>query len=509
MATESDVSSRRRVKDLVTSRSAPSGPRSGRRMRVESRWKPPLRWHGWAGRSHDSTRVGGRVSKAVHVPRAPSVSAPDPRTLVTSLHRRGVALELQTIDLCFLAALHVRAERSGEASFQEDQLLDVFDQVVALTKESGNERGAKKRASHVVRRLREQKLLVRVDGAGVTRSGEYALTRLATGIIGFYLEDEALTRESLDVLAGTLTACLEGIRDAVRAADSPDAWRTQVVGPLRVTIFELAGGIERRQRGFDLQQESFQREIASLLAADWFGAVERCTKLLDTTSAMLHELNDILLRHGHRFGELLQEILEGAADAEQEEAERAARDAIEQVERVEAWGSARQRAWSDYHEWVHRYLRDVVRLDPSRTLVHRLREQLAGRGGRRYALTVANARAIRVLRPTAVRAPGAPVRSPKKEREPKLDAEVTRDPDAELKTSIGAAIAAGAHGLADVTARVCGADADRDARFRAAGKIAQLVSDMTQVVVATERPWLPAGDGIVVEEWTLPDLEKA
>ena len=37
----------------------------------------------------------------------------------------------------------------------------------------------------------------------------------------------------------------------------------------------------------------------------------------------------------------------------------------------------------------------------------------------------------------------------------------------------------------------------------------QLVSDMTQVVVATERPWLPAGDGIVVEEWTLPDQEKA
>ncbi|MDF2696647.1 MAG: Chromosome partition protein MukF, partial [Labilithrix sp.] len=233
------------------------------------------------------------------------MSAPDPRTLVTSLHRRGITLELQTLDVCFLAALHARAERSGIASFQEDQLLDVFDQVVALTSDEPSEGRTKRRATHVVRRLRDQKLLVRVDGAGVMRSGEYALTRLATAIIGFYLEDEALTRESLDVLAGTLTTCLEGIRDAVRTADSAEAWRKEVVGPLRVTIFELAGGIERRQRGFDLQQEAFQREIAALLAADWFGAVERCTKLLETTSAMLHELNGILLRHGHRFAELL------------------------------------------------------------------------------------------------------------------------------------------------------------------------------------------------------------
>jgi len=436
------------------------------------------------------------------------VSAPDPRSLVTSLHRRGVALELHTIDLCFLAALHVRAERTGVASFPEDQLLDVFDQVVALTKDASGETGAKKRATHVVRRLREQKLLVRVDGSGVVRSGEYALTRLATGIIGFYLEDEALTRESLDVLASTLTTCLEGIRDAARAAESPDAWRTQIVGPLRVTIFELAGGIERRQRGFDLQQEAFQREIAALLAADWFGAVERCTQLLETTSAMLHELNGILLRHGNRFAELLQEVLERAIDAEHEEAERAARDALDQVERLAAWGAARQRAWSDYHDWVHRYLRDVVRLDPSRTLVHRLREQLAGRGGKRYALTIANAPPIRLLRATPVETSSTPVRSPKKERERKLDREIPSDPDAELKTKVGAALAAGARGLADVTSRVCEPDADLDTRFRAAGKIAQIVSDLASVEAVRERPWVPAGDGIVVEEWSVRDEEK-
>ncbi|HVJ93867.1 MAG TPA: condensin subunit MukF [Labilithrix sp.] len=437
------------------------------------------------------------------------MSAPDPRTLLTSLHRRGVTLELQTIDLCFLAALYMRGERSGEASFHEDQLLDVFDQVVALAKEASGESGARKRATHVVRRLREQKLLVRVDGAGVTRAGEYALTRLATGIVGFYLEDEALTRESLEVLAGTLTACLEGIGAAVRTAESSEAWRTQVTGPLRVTVIELAGGIERRQRGFDLQQEAFQREIAALLAADWFGAVERCTTLLDTTSAMLHELNEILLRHTHRFGELLVEILERASDGEHEEAERAAREAIEQVDRVAAWGAARQRAWSDYHDWVHRYLRDVVRLDPSRTLVHRLREQLAGRGGKRYALTVANAPAIRLLRPPVVPPPAPPVRRPKKERDHELEPESMCDPDAELKAAIGEALASGARGLAEVTTRVSSPDADLDTRFRVAGKVAQIVAGLAKVGAATERPWLSAGESLLVEEWTLRNEEKA
>ena len=71
----------------------------------------------------------------------------------------------------------MRAERAGVASFQEDELLDVFEQVALLTKDSAGESGGKKRATHVVRRLRDQKLLVRVDGAGVMRSGEYALTR--------------------------------------------------------------------------------------------------------------------------------------------------------------------------------------------------------------------------------------------------------------------------------------------------------------------------------------------
>jgi chromosome partition protein MukF len=355
----------------------------------------------------------------------------------------------------------------------------------------------------VIRRLREQKLLVRVDGAGLLRTGEYALTRLATGIVRFFLEDEALTRESLGILASTLTHTLTGVRDAARTAHGDAAWRSEVESPLRVTLFELAGGIERRQRGFDMQQEELQREIAAVIQADWFAAVERCTALLDATSTTLRELNDMLLGQTQIFEELLAEVQERAAEAGHEDASLAARDALDQVERIAAWGAARQRAWSDYHEWVHRYLRDVVRLDPSRTLVHRLREQLAGRAGKAYSLTVAHAPPIQLLRAFEAAPSAKPVARPRKERDEALTEESAEDPDAALAGSVHEALAAGARGLAAVTARVSAADEGVDARFRTAGKVAQIVAQVAEIEVLAERPWVPAGEGIVVEEWPL------
>ena len=436
-------------------------------------------------------------------PRTP-LTPPTPLALVTTLHRRGVTLDLQTIDLCFLAALHLRAEHGGLASFGEEALLDVFQQVVELTKDAR----PGKRATHVIRRLREQMLLVRVDGAGVVRTGEYALTRLGTAIVSFYLEDDALTRESLGVLAGTLATILATVRDAALAASDDATWKAGVVGPLRVTLFELARGIERRQRGFDVQQEQLQREIAAVLAADWFGAVSRCTSLLDATSAALRELNEVLLGHAQSLEQLLQEITERAIEAVQEEAEHAARAALDQLERIVAWGSARQRAWSDYHEWVHRYLRDVVRLDPIRTLVHRLREQLAGRAGKAYALTIARAAPIRLLRAVEPPPSPEPVARPRKEREKELSAVIPADPDVELAIAVAGALATGARGLAAVTSLVGGADDTLDSRFRIAGRVAQIVANTTAVAPTAERPWVDAGEGLVVEDWTLGEQER-
>ena len=88
-------------------------------------------------------------------------------------------------------------------------------------------------------------------------------------------------------LIPTLRAQLAEILATAKKASGEEAWRTKVVGPLRVTVVDLVAGIERRQRGLDAQQEEVQAEIAKLLSADWFSAVGRCQSLLDATTSTL------------------------------------------------------------------------------------------------------------------------------------------------------------------------------------------------------------------------------
>lgn len=353
-----------------------------------------------------------------------------------------------------------------------------------------------RRASPAIQRLREQRLLARVDGQGVVRTGEFALTRLATAIVEFFLDEDVLTRESLSVLTGSLATALGGIRDAARAG----AWG-EVEGPLRLTIGELVAGIERRQRGLDLQQEDFQTEIRRLLEADWFGAIDRCQDLLASTSATLHELNQVLLRDTAVLLALLHDLEELAVAAGQRGAEKAVLAVVEQVDRIAAWGAARQRAWSEYFQYVHRYLRDVVRLDPTRALTQRLRDQLAG-GGARFALTIAGAPPIRILRTVAPPRDRPPVVRPRAPREKEPAPDVGEDPEAVLATKVQRALDGGATALSTVTDEVTH-ELDGGQRFVEAGRVAHTVVRLARARSERERPWVVVGGDLAIEDWTV------
>jgi chromosome partition protein MukF len=430
----------------------------------------------------------------------------DPSRVIALLAGRGVSLELETIDLCLLAALHVRASQAALPSFTEQQLLDAFEEVSAALDEAG-ESTRRRRAAACLRRLREQRLLSRIDGAGVVRAGEFALSRLATGIIEFYLEEESLTRENLAVLTRTLHASLLEVLEAARRAQETSEWHEGVVAPLRVTVAELVAGIERRQSAFDAQQEELQREIGALLQSDWFGAVERCQSLLEVMSTTLRELNEMLLRDAHQLQGVLQDVQELAVAAAAGDAEHAVRRAMEQVDRIGAWGSARQRAWSEYYQYVHRFLRDVVRLDPSRALAQRLRELLSGKSGRPHALRVAAAPPLRLLRPVENLGERPPVRRPRKEREKPPAQEPAEDPQALLEARVRSVMKGGAQGLVEVT-RELTAELEAAQRFAAAGRIAQAVAGVCHAEADVERPWVPVRDDLVVEEWRVPPLEE-
>ncbi len=426
---------------------------------------------------------------------------PDPQRILGALSRHQVSIDLATIDLCFLAALYLRAERESLASFDEDTLLDQFEQTCDLV-EPGAE-NPRKRATHAIQRLREQRMLARVDGVGIVQTGEYTLTRLAAAVVAYFIADETLTRESLTLLTHTLSAQLAQILNAARRAENEEDWRSKVVAPLRVTVGDLIGGIERRQRGLDAQQEEVQAEIAGLLSADWFGAIDRCQALLETTARTLRELNEVLMRDAQQFVALLQDMQRWAARAEQTEAEAAIQRVIEQVDRIAAWGGARQRGWSEYYQYVHRYLRDVVRLDPDRALSQRLRDQISGWLERPFTLWVAHTPAIAVLRAPEVRGERPTVSRPRAERDEE-PARVADDAGAvvDLDDLVRAAIAAGHRTLVDITAAVLAAYPTA-AHYAVTGRVADAVARLAPVQRSREHPWVSVTPTLHIEDWAL------
>jgi chromosome partition protein MukF len=432
------------------------------------------------------------------------MTSPDPSRTIASLARDQVNLDLKTVDLCFLAGLYLRADKAALAFFEEDMLVDMFEQVCDVVEPGAD--NPRKRATHAIQRLREQRMLARVDGAGIVRAGEYALTRLAAAVIEYFLADEALTRESLTLLTGTLRAQLAEVLAAAKKVDGEEAWRRNVVGPLRVTVGDLVAGIERRQRGLDAQQEEVQAEIATMLSADWFSAVDRCQALLDTTASTLRELNEILLRDTNHFVALLQEIQTLAITAEITEANETVQRVIEHVDRIAAWGGARQRAWSEYYQYVHRYLRDVVRLDPDRALSQRLRDQLAAWSSRRFHLLVADASSIRLLRQLEARVELPMVARPRADREfaPEwMDAENAL---ADIEAMVVEAVREGAHTLVDVTSRVLPA-LPNSTHYAATGRVADALARLAAVHAERERPWARVQERLEIEDWTVSGRE--
>ncbi len=437
-------------------------------------------------------------------PSAPSATR-EANALV-SLAARAPKLELSTLDLCFLATLYLRSQSGGHAAFSEEQLFELFEQAATIVEREPS--SLRKRATHAIARLRAQRLLARVDGAGLMRAGEFALSRLGAAIVTFFLEDEVLTAETLTLLTRTLETSLRDVVVRARAATDAASLNAAVVGPLRVTVHELMEGIERRQRGLDLQQEQFQKDISALLGADWFGAVESCQTLLESTASTLRDLNHVLLSESHRLQALLEDLQDIAQSHGAAEAEEQLRRAADQIDRIASWSAGRQKSWSEYYQYVHRYLRDVVRLDPSRALTARLREQLSGKGGKRFTLVVASTPTPLLLREVENSPERPPVKRPRAERDTPPREEQAADPFQLLEDSVRAELDAGAASLRDVTAQVT-SELPVEERFRAAGRVAQIVARLARTRSERERPWLPIDEAFAIEEWSLPPAERA
>lgn len=462
----------------------------------------------------------------------------NPQMKILGLAKDGLQLELKNIDICFLAALHLRADETSLTSFEEDLVFEIFEEVCQLIEPNAD--NPKLRATNALQRLRDQRMLTRVDGAGIVRAGEYVLTRLASAVVDFFLSDEALTKDSLTVLNH---AILDQIADIVSKAkkirnelakkedkrkapptkkkgkeeETPEQkeqvflaefeelknqWRSGVITPLRITVSDLLRGIERRQKGLDDQQSQVQTKISGLLQSDWFDAIDRCQSLLDTTTQTLRELNEILLRDASQFQTLLQELSILSSEMSFKEAEEVVQQISEQVDRISTWGMARQKAWSEYYQYVHRYLRDVVRLDPQRALSQRLRDQLNTWANDPFALIVAYQPSILLLRPIDKVMQAPAVGREISDREHILDAELLQEKSEKIEILVKMILEESPGTLAEVTDQVI-ALLPAEERFSSAGIVFEVVTRLNRGESERERPWVPISQDILIEDWQI------
>ena len=365
-------------------------------------------------------------------------------------------------------------------------------------------RGQRPYSRNACRRLRDQRLLARIDGAGLVRAGDFNLTSLATHIVEFFLQDahDVLTRESLGLLTKELMAKLAEIRRCAEDAGSPEEWRATVVSPLRITIKDLVAGIDRRQRGLDHQQQEVRARISELLQLDWFASVEECEALLEDTAATLGDLKTVLLEDAHHMQGFLQDIEQLAVVAHQPDAEDAVRRVVEHIDRLAAWGSSRQQAWSDYYQYVHGFLRDVVRMDRSRALSERLRDQLANWVDDRFFLFVAESHPMRLLRDVEARTERPPVVRPGRDREAPLAQVSGESGPADLEAFVLAALAHSPATLAGVVREIL-PELREDRRYLAIGEIAALVARHAEPLGNEKRPWVTVPGRIEIEDWRL------
>lgn len=283
-------------------------------------------------------------------------------------------LQFDREDTAFLAGIHAWLAVNPDPTLSEDELRNIYRIVSEVA--HGDPSTVMQRATSAIARLRGQRLMVRTDAAGIVRGGDYSLSRMGNAIAEWFVEQEGLTRQSLEVMMTRIRADLGEIKLAAEEGGDRSHWESRVSGPLRLTVAGLIEVIDRRQQGMDVQQEEIRERIGAMLEANWFEAVRSCEELLESTSGALQELHRALMHEIEGMSSLLNEIEERCEDAAQDEAMEAVAHVRRQMERIGAWGENRFTAWSEYYQNVHEFIRSVVSVDPDRAVRTRLRDAL-------------------------------------------------------------------------------------------------------------------------------------
>ncbi len=409
-------------------------------------------------------------------------------------------LQLDQEDAAFLAGIHTWLTINPDPTLDEDQLRSIY-RIVGEVAHSDQAAGAQ-RATNAIARLREQRLMVRTDTAGIIRGGEYSLSRMGNAIAEWFGEQEGLTRKSLEIIMTQIRAGLGQIKVAAEAGGDGDHWESQVSGPLKLTVAQLIEGIERRQQGMDVQQEQIRERIEAMLEENWFEAVSSCENLLGTTSEALQELHKVLMHEIEGMSSLLSEIEDLCEKDSRAESTDAVDHVRRQIERIGAWGENRFATWSEYYQNVHEFIRSVISVDPDRAVRTRLRDAIKAYGKPVFwFLNVADQAPYIHLRTDSDVRPSQAVERKLKPMEDVLeDAEITRLPLERIGEQISETLRnSGQVELLDILTGIL-PDHTHHEIYTLAGELAEWLIRQGVPLPLDDQSWHRLGKGIAIQK---------
>ena len=232
--------------------------------------------------------------------------------LVGWVKQEQLELHLGNERLAFLIAISSMARDEQTQELSEAALHDAFSyvsQLYGLMDET-----LTVRANNAINELVRQRLLSRFTTDPVAGESVYRLTRLAIGIIEFYLDQQQVNSVKLSLLLEQVAGELDKAYNAALHASDEQGWETDVYPRLKYSVEEILSRIDLTQRAMDDQQNQVKADIADLLNQNWTQAIHNCEKLLRETGQTLRELQDTLDAAGHKLQSGLLNIQELARE---------------------------------------------------------------------------------------------------------------------------------------------------------------------------------------------------
>lgn len=302
------------------------------------------------------------------------------RTVAAILQDNRAGLRLVSTDIAFLAVANHSLGEEQAASLSYARLTELYGAVLEQDRMTAPSNQTD--APRAVNQLIDQRVLIEQAGAPTLDDRRYALGPIGRAVANAYDVGHTLEAGRLTALLAGLQAELDGaIEEATRAIAEgrpSDLDRTWAV------IGSLLADIDDRRVNLDYRQELLRTQIPEMMGLEtWEAALARCEDVLRSSYQAAEEIKICLLEGHQRIQKRIDRLI-GITQNALPEIARLADNLDARLVLLADWASDRFGAWAGFHRHVMRFLTEMVRIDPHRTLARVLNEQI-----RAYAVLMA------------------------------------------------------------------------------------------------------------------------